>query len=206
MNGLGRNSGLGECVSKCTRVCCRNGDCLGVTPERLDESPNQDTGLSFRGGEIVLMAPTELGGYVTMATNDLADMDLESDPSSLASQAAVELDNLLRARRDDVPAVRRLGELIQEEFSGLPHRATTVGVMKRAISASGVVPTSLAKVEDVQKGAKQVSEVLIRIGCRPYGCKAVIFMLLRGVEWGSCSGSERSGHAQALGFVVLGSI
>src|SRR5512135_1805584 len=43
-------------------------------------------------------------------------------------------------------------------------------------------------------------------GCRPFGCKSVLLMLLQEVEWGSCSGSERLGHAQDLGSVALGSI
>lgn len=98
-----------------------------------------------------------------MATDEAMRSDLESDPSSLASQAAVELDNLLRGRGTRVSAVLRLAELITEEFSGAAHRATTVGVMKRAISESNFSPHPLTKVEDVRKEAEQVAESLKRI-------------------------------------------
>jgi hypothetical protein len=108
-------------------------------------------------------------GVSLMDNDDSSFTDLESDPSSLASQTAVELDNLLRGRTHCVRAVSRLAELIQEEFSETARGAPTVGAMKRAIVASSFSHSPLTRVEEVQNEAAQVVDLLNSIASDPEG-------------------------------------
>src|SRR5512135_2399172 len=99
------------------------------------------------------------------------------------------------------------------------HADCSSSTQKITSGASSVVPLSGYCVVNYAKtrhdasvsgrhhpGRRTVFETWICLGCRPFGCKSVLLMLLQEVEWGSCSGSERLGHAQDLGSVALGSI
>ncbi len=102
-------------------------------------------------------------GINPMNSEEATGVYVENDPASLASQAAVELDNLLRSRGTSVPAVLILSRLINDEFSGGASKATTVGVMKRAISHAKLAPEPLNRVEQVESEASQVADHLKEI-------------------------------------------
>ena len=101
--------------------------------------------------------------------------ELESDLPSLASHAAVELDNLILNRAQHLEAVRRLANMILGSFipagKGEAKQSafdpTVVVLMNRAIADSGLPDRNLRTVDELVKRADQIGEVLKRVSEHP---------------------------------------
>src|SRR3954447_8020985 len=126
----------------------------------------------YLGGQVYQYDPFN---YLVLSVPLPAESEWEASPEEPVLILAINPD----------PAM--LGEMILDLDEPLP----PAGPISRGISTT---PMS----EELTGAAIRLLECLKSEGCRPFGCNHGVFMRLWGVGWGSCSGSERSGHAPIL--------
>lgn len=100
--------------------------------------------------------------------NESSWTDLEGDLPSLASRAAIELDNMILGNADDLAVVRRLARLLAESLEAVPDPASpeslvdpaTVLVMNSAILDAHVADRPLQTLRDLVSESMRIRETL----------------------------------------------